>query len=161
MRPKLKIALSKSDKIIEIIGLMTLISLWLFVIFNYSKLPNTIPTHFVSSSQPDRYGGKINLLMLPIVPSVIFIGFSILNKFPHIFNYPTDISEENALKYYTLATRMIRVMKLIIVVIFGIIALRTIQLATGQIDKIGIWLLPLVLGLVFIPILYFLVRMSK
>jgi hypothetical protein len=48
-----------------------------------------------------------------------------------------------------------------IVVIFGIITFKTIQNANGQADGLGVWFLPLALGLVFIPLAYFIVKSFK
>jgi hypothetical protein len=56
---------------------------------------------------------------------------------------------------------MIRYLKLIIVVIFGLIEFKTIQNANGQADGLGIWFLPMTLGLIFIPLIYFVVKLFK
>jgi hypothetical protein len=100
-------------------------------------------------------------LTLPLVATVLFIGLTILNKFPHIFNYPTEITEDNALRQYTNATRLIRYLKVIIVVIFGLIAFETIRHANGQTEGLGIWFLPMTMGLIFIPLIYFLIKSTK
>jgi len=86
---------------------------------------------------------------------------TVLNKFPHVFNYPTEVTSENALKQYTNATRMIRYLKAIIVFIFGLIDYKTIQHALGQTVGLGIWFLPLTLGLIFIPLGYFVYKSMK
>jgi hypothetical protein len=53
---------------------------------------------------------------------------------------------------------MIRYLKLIIVVIFGLIAFKTIQNGNEEAKGIGIWFLPLTLGLIFIPMIYFVIK---
>ena len=78
------------------------------------------------------------------------------NKYPHVFNYQSEITDENALHQYTNATRLIRFLKLTIVIIFGLIVFRTIQNVSGNADGLGTWFLPLTLGMIFIPIIYFL-----
>jgi hypothetical protein len=86
---------------------------------------------------------------------------TILNKFPHIFNYPTNITQDNALRQYSNATRLLRYLKLIIVFIFGLIVFKVIQNANGEADGLGVWFLPLVLGLTFIPLTYFGIKSFK
>jgi len=98
---------------------------------------------------------------LPLIATVLFVGLTFLNKFPHIFNYPTNITPHNALRQYTNATRMIRYLKLVIVVIFGLIAFKTIQNGNGEANGLGIWVLPLTLGLIFIPLIYFVIKSFK
>ena len=157
-RPKLKLELTTFDKTLEILGWTSILAIWVLTITNYTNLPNTIPIHYNGAGQADGFGGKATILTLPIIATVLFIGLTILNKFPHIFNYPTNITQENALRQYTNATRLIRYLKLIIVVIFGLIAFKTIQNASGEADGLGIWFLPLTLGLIFIPLTYFVVK---
>jgi len=158
-RPKIKLELTTADKTFEIIGWLLVISVWGLTITNYANLPETIPTHYNGAGQADRFGGKATILTLPLIATVLFVGLTILNKFPHIFNYPTNITQDNALRQY--ATRMIRYLKLIIVVIFGLIEFKTIQIANGQADGLGIWFLPMTLGLIFIPLIYFVVKLFK
>jgi len=86
---------------------------------------------------------------------------TILNKYPHVFNYQSEITDENALHQYTNATRLIRFLKLTIVIIFGLIVFRTIQNVSGNADGLGTWFLPLTLGMIFIPIIYFLISANK
>ena len=158
-RPKIKLELTTADKTFEIIGWLLVISVWGLTITNYANLPETILTHYNGAGQADRFGGKATILTLPLIATVLFVGLTILNKFPHIFNYPTNITQDNALRQY--ATRMIRYLKLIIVVIFGLIEFKTIQIANGQADGLGIWFLPMTLGLIFIPLIYFVVKLFK
>jgi uncharacterized membrane protein len=160
-RPKIKLELTTADKTFEIIGWLLVISVWGLTITNYANLPETIPTHYNGAGQADEFGGKATILTLPLIATVLFVGLTILNKFPHIFNYPTNITQDNALRQYTNATRMIRYLKLIIVVIFGLIEFKTIQNANGQADGLGIWFLPMTLGLIFIPLIYFVVKLFK
>ncbi len=160
-RPKLKIKLTTADKILELAGWLSIVAVWILTSTHYNNLPDTIPTHYNALGQADGIGGKATILILPIIATILFIGMTILIKFPHVFNYPTNISYENALKQYTNATRMIRYLKLILVVIFGLIVFKTIQNVNGQADGLGLWFFPLTLGLIFIPLAYFIVQSFK
>ena len=160
-RPKINMELTKADKILEIIGLILLIAVWCITIIYYTKLPEVIPIHFNGKGEADGFGGKINILILPIIATILFIGLTKLNKYPHIFNYPTKITQENALEQYTKATRMIRILKLVIVVIFGLIAFQKIRFANDQTAGLGKWFLPMTIGLIFIPLFYFVITSFK
>ena len=157
-RPRIRIELTVTDKAVEIIGWFALLAIWVLVISNYSNLPDTIPTHYNSVGNADGFGNKTNILILPLIASILFVGITIINKFPYIFNYPTQITEENALRQYTNATRMLRFMKLILVILSGLFTFKTIQGANGQSFGHGIWFLPLTLGLIFIPLTYFITK---
>jgi len=160
-RPKLKLELTLVDKSFEIVGWILIFAVWGLTITNYTSLPDTIPIHFNGSGQADGFGGKMNIFTLPLIASILFFGLTILNKFPHIFNYPSIITADNALSQYTNATRLIRYLKLIVVVIFGLITYMTIQNANEHTDGLGVWFLPLTLGLIFIPLTYFVIKSIK
>jgi len=157
-RPKIKIELTATDKAVERTGWLMLLAVWVLTITSYSNLPETIPTHFNGEGKADGFGSRINILALPLVATILFVGMTIVNKFPYIFNYPTKITEENAFRQYSHATRMIRYLKLILVVFFGLIAFKTIESAQGQSFAPGAWPLQLTMGLIFIPLTYFLIK---
>lgn len=160
-RPKLKLELTKIDKAVEIMGWLLICADWTLVINTYKSLPNIIPTHYNGAGLADGFGDKSMIFTLPLVATVLFVGLTILNRFPHIFNYPTDITANNALRQYTNATRLIRYLKVIFVVIFGLISYQTIKHEDGQTGGLGVWFLPLTLGLIFIPITYFIIKLSQ
>lgn len=160
-RPKIKLALNGTDKMIEFLACASLLAFWVFTIASYSDLPDTIPVHYDGAGEADGFGGKGNILALPIIATILFTGLTFLNKFPHIFNYPASITADNALRQYTLATRMIRYLKFIIIVIFGLIAWQTIRNASGETTGLGVWFLPTALGLIIIPITYFMAKALK
>jgi hypothetical protein len=62
------------------------------------------------------------------------------------------------LNQYTNATKLVRYLKFSIVVIFGLIVLQTIRKVNGEADGLGEWFLSLTLGLIFIPMGYFIFK---
>lgn len=156
-RPRLKIEMTTTDKIVEIIGWFALLTIWVLTITSYSELPDTIPTHYNAAGEMDGFGRKVNILILPVIATVFFVGITILNKFPHIFNYPAKISQNNALAQYTNIKRMNRYLKLVFVLIFGFLAYNTINNTGGP----GPWFLPLSMGLILVLLIYFIVKSYK
>ena len=160
-RPKIKLQLNQTDKILEVLGWVSVVGIWALTLTNYSILPEIIPIHFNGAGKADGFGNKTHIFILPIISTLLFIGLTTLNKHPHMFNYPSQITKENAVHQYTNATRMMRVLKLVIVVLFGLIVFRKIQIVNGHADGLGTWFLPLTMGMIFIPILYFLIKSLK
>lgn len=157
-RPKIKLIPTTADKLVDLLGWIILLALWGWTITHYSSLPGTIPTHFNAAGEADGFGSKVSIIALPVIASVLFIGLTLLNRYPHSFNYPTAITQDNALRQYTLATRMLRYLKLVLLLVFGGIEFMTIQNATGKAAGLGVWFLPLTLVLVFLPLIYFVVK---
>ncbi len=158
-RPKLELEHTVTDKAFEWVGWLTLMLMWLMAFVQYTKLPDTIPIHYDAKGLADGFGENSGILTLPFIATCLFAGLTYLNKFPHIFNYTTTITAENASDQYHASTRTLRYLKLIIVVVFGFIEFKTIQVATGQAEGLGKWFLPLILLLMSLPTVYFISRM--
>lgn len=159
--PKIKLELSIIDKILEIAGWSALLTLWFIILINYSDLPDKIPSHYNAYGEVDGYGSKFLLIILTLISTILYISLTYLNRFPHIFNFPVKITQENAVNQYIIATRLIRYIKFIIVLIFGSIVFITIFNYKNSNIGIGIWFLPIILILVFLPLIYFIRKSIK
>ena len=153
VRPTIKLVLTPADKTFEIIGWLLMVAFWVLIVSSYSSLPETIPIHYNGAGKANGFGGKAFILLVPIVATLLFIGLTVLNKFPHVFNYPVVITQDNAADQYSNATRLVRYFKIIVVCILGLLSFKTVQYAMGAKDFIGIWFLPLSMGLMFIPLI--------
>ncbi len=161
LNPKIKLPLTSLDKALETIGIALTLTLWGLSIFSFIQLPTIIPIHFNAVGEVDDYGSKITLIVLPILGTLLYIALSFLNKRPHIFNYLVTITEENAVKQYTYATSTIRFLKISIVLIFNIAILSTYLTSVGFIKGLGLWFIPFIFGLTFIPIAYYIYKSFK
>ena len=160
-KPKIMLQLSPIDKIIEIFGWISVIGIWCFTWIHFYELPKIIPIHYNALGSIDKLGDKTNIFALPVISTLLFVGLTILNKFPQVFNYHCEITKENALYQYMNATRMLRVLKLVIVLIFGAIVILTIESVNGNIKGLGTLFMPLSIVLVSTPIIYFLMNAYK
>jgi uncharacterized membrane protein len=156
-QPRLKPALTTGDRTIEAAAILMLLAMWGIVLFSFSKLPDVVPTHFDATGKPDAFGDKTSLLLLPVLSTILFAGMTIINNYPHIFNYPVKITPENALRQYTIATRLVRTLKGVIMILFFIILYFTIRTALQESGGLGFWFLPLFLIMVYVPVLYYFV----
>lgn len=151
-RPVIRLSFSTQDCLLEISGCLLLILQWLVVLYYYSGLPEQIPTHFNIQGQPDDTGHKNMLFFLPAISLVLYTGMTILNRYPHIFNYPGKITPQNAERQYLIATRLIRYLKFIVVLTFFAITLSIILTAKNISTGLGVWFLPVFLMLIYIPL---------
>lgn len=148
-RPKINIPLTTSDLALEGITILALGLLFGLPFFSYAGLPDEIPIHFNFKGQPDGYGSKGFLWLLPILGAAMSIGFTILSKIPHSYNYPVEITERNALPLYTGASRMMRTMKALIIGLFAYITFSTIQVAKGTEVGLSTYVLIFFFGALF------------
>ena len=160
-RPKIKIEPEPIDKIIEWLGVLGLLLLIGLPLYYFDQLPETIPRHFGADGKPDAFSGKEIIWTLPVIGFAMYAGLFWLNRYPHIFNYPQKVSQQNARRLYTVGKRMIRTLNTLITGLFAYITYSTIQVALGNQSGLGSWFLPVFLILTLGTTAYFLFRLMK
>jgi uncharacterized membrane protein len=161
MRPRIKVVPTSLDKMLDTASAVLLIAMWVFTIYSFIEMPETIPTHYNLKGEVDDYGSKMTILILPFITSILFVALTWLNKYPHIFNYPTEITEVNAERQYTMATRMLRFMKLALVMIFSEIVVSTYLITQGVVKGTGIWIIPVELLIIAVPMIVVFIQAGK
>lgn len=155
-RPRIKVPFETVDVIIEFISITLLILMWVYCIVNYMELPDTIATHFNRAGEPDDFGSKQTVWIIPIIATVMYIGLFMLNKYPHMHNYMVNITEENALKNYKFSTRIVRVVNFLCVMLMTYITYMIVESAFGKQFNLGTWFVPVVIGVsIILPIIIF------
>ena len=160
-RPRIPINLTTTDYLFEIIGLIGIICLIVLPIYFFNDLPSQIPKHFNALGQVDSYGNRGIIWLLPAIGLFLYVGMTILNKFPFAFNYPTKVTNENAERLYTLGTRTVRLLKIIVVLSFFFLNFKTIQIALNKSTEIGKFYLPIFLAVLTILIGTMIYKMTK
>lgn len=160
-RPVIKIKLSRTDIITDRLSLIFIVMTWVFTFIQYPSLPKIIPVHFDLKGNINYYGNKGTIFILPIIITIVVTGLSFLNKYPHVFNYPYKITPENALASYIKATRLLRILKLIISVFTLAIIFEMIRSAKTGHSTFQWWLIPLFMCSMIIPVIISLYDLSK
>ena len=141
-RPKINQPLSQPEKLLQILSLTAVAGMVVLTVIAWIRLPQSIPSHFGAGGTPDAYGGKGSLLLLPIFSVVMYIALTALERFPWIYNYPGDVTEENAPRYYRYGRLMIECLKLITILIFLYLQWQTYRVGEGASGGLGVWFLP-------------------
>ncbi len=156
-KPKINPPLQTIDIIIEGLAAICIIYLITQLIMEYPGLNQKVPTHFGANGMPDAWGNKSSLLVLPIVAMVLYAGLTVLNRFPHLFNYPLTITEQNAEKQYQYAKTMISALKFTTIGLFLYIQLQTINVAKEVQSGLGSFFLIVLIAGSFLPIIVYFV----
>ncbi|MCB0705389.1 MAG: DUF1648 domain-containing protein [Saprospiraceae bacterium] len=160
-RPGIKIQPEPIDRIIEVIGLIGLILLIGIPLLFFSEIPDTIPRHFGVDGTPDRFANKSQIWVLPIIGLVLYVGLLWTSKYPHLFNFPQKITEQNANKQYKQAVRGMRLIKVVLVWVLAYITYSTIQTAQGNQNGLGNYLIPVLIITVVGMLGYSLLQSTK
>lgn len=160
-QPKIPLPHDPWDK--YLIGITIFFGLFLvgYPILNYGELPPEIPVHFRADGNPDRYGSKVEIWIIPIIGISLTVLLRGLATIPHTFNYAVKITPENAVQQYQIATRLMKVLAAVIMVGLSYIVYAIIHSAKEQYLGLSSWFLPVFLGAIFLPIGYFLSQSYK
>ena len=126
----MKIRMRPFDIVLNILCLILLIGIVIYLIARWSSIPDQIPGHFNLSGEVTRWDSRETLIVLPIVAWVIFIGFSILEQFPQVWNTGVRITQENMHRVYSILKSLLSTIKLLVVATFVSITIFQ-SLATG------------------------------
>ncbi len=160
-RPVLKVPYETIDLILDVLCITLLVIMWGYVITTYGELPDEIPTHFNGKGEVDGHGKKTFIWSLPAISTFTFLLMFVLNKFPHLHNYMTNITEDNALKNYKLSTRFVRFINAVVLLIFAYITYTVSRTHVDGVDPLGVWFVPITLLVVFIPIIIYFIEFRK
>lgn len=97
--------LSGRGRILCLLNILMIILMFAAGLYFYWILPQEVPTHFDISGNPDAYGNKLELLLLPfafsLVPLVVLLfvrfRFTLINRFPYLINLPAFMMRVNQL----------------------------------------------------------------
>jgi len=144
------------DLALELFAFAILTISWATTLHHYPRLPRSIPRHFNVSGEPDVWGNKSNAFLLPIVSLALYAALTVLNRFPHRFNYPWPITESNARSQYALARQLLTAIKVAAGTIFAYSNWAQIETALGTRPGLGAWFLPTAVSVtLLIIVIYF------
>lgn len=127
-RPRIKIKKEIVDYVVEIISIASVILSFWITVFYWNKFPNNIVILInQSDGQVESFWSKWIVFIIPIISALTYIGISFFCKYPHIFNYPVELTEKNATKLYTIGIRTISFMKMTLCLLFLYISYAQVQ----------------------------------
>ncbi|KGR85000.1 DUF1648 domain-containing protein [Lysinibacillus odysseyi] len=160
-RPKVHIEKTTLTKFADILGNAGILVMILLVALNWGSLPDTVPTHFNGAGDADGWGSKFTLLILPVIAIFLHILLGVVERKPHLHNYPVRLTEENAPLFYAESVKIINLTKNIIALMFAYITYHIIRGALNGSDQLNIIGLAIFIILLFLVIIVGMVRMSK
>ncbi len=153
----IRIERTLADNVLDGASLGALLLSWTLVLNAWSELPPTVPTHFGFGGEPDAWGSKGLLFLLPSIGIATFVLLLAILRIPHSYNYPWPITEVNAEVQYRRARRLIQWTNCLIQWFFSAIVYETIQIALGTPSSALTVLTPLFLIAIFSLIIGYLI----
>lgn len=160
-RPILKLPKTKHEKIWDFIGGGLFVLSILYIIVMWGQLPEKIPGHFNGAGEVNRWGSKIEILILPFIGIFLWILLGLLEKAPHMHNYPARLNESNVEAFYLNSRKVLNETKNLCLILFAAISFQMVRIALREAESIGWWFLPIVLIGTAIPIIKGIVATKK
>ena len=133
-----------------------LVYCWLNLILSWNGIPESIPGHYNAAGVADRWGSRMELWILPAVTTVFYIGISIVERFPGIWNTGVEVTEENRERVYGVLLFMITAMKLLLCADFTVMSGYQIRQ-----ENLPVWFLPVFLVLTFAVVVGPIIRLNQ
>ena len=152
----MKIKNSIFDIILNIACIILLLGVVIYLLIRWSSIPDQVPGHFNVSGDVTRWDSKGTLIIMPVIAGVLYIGITILERFPQVWNTGVRITQENMFRVYRILKSMISIVKLLIITIFV-----SITIITSLAISLPSWLMPVFISLIFGTIVFNIVRLVK
>lgn len=160
-KPRIRPEITWTDRLLDGLVVALLIGLWAYALGAFRHLPPSIAVHFDAMGRPDGYGRKISILFMPALATLMATGMFVINRYPHIFNYPVKITPQNAMYQYALATRLMRWINLFSTLLLGMVTYMMIASAGGHFSKVWVVLIIVFSALMIIPFVVYLMLASR
>jgi len=122
-QPEISLELETTDRFLDIVLFLLLAVIAVVTIIGFALLPVEIPVKYDGNHNVISYGSKLVLLINPIMALVLGFALRWLRNYPHIFNYPYKITEQNIVAQYRLAQRLIMEINIVETMIFAYLAI--------------------------------------
>lgn len=159
-QPRIKLERTGIDTLFDALAIAGWMSGLCVVLASWPDLPERLPMHFDLAGDPNRWGPRGELFVLPTIGLVLLVGMNILSRVPHVYNYLVVITEENAPRQYRLAVRLIQSLNILLQSLFAVIAWIVIRASQG-LSHPGVWLVPALVAATFVLLIVYLVKASS
>jgi hypothetical protein len=86
---------------------------------------------------------------------------SVLQRMPHVYNYPVDLTAKEASRLYAIGVSLIIWMKLQAVALFALLSWRQIEAALNRTSAVDAWIVPVAITLNLATAVFHVMRMRK
>ena len=92
---------------------------------------------------------------------LLYLGLSLVERFPHTYNYPIVVTEQNAPRLYVFGRQVVLALKVIAIGSLTFVFHTSVQVARGEATGLSAWFLPASLGSLVAVLGVMMVRMLR
>lgn len=149
-RSFLRFPLSPRQLALEGVALFGLLFVGWTLYRYWPELPERVPQHFNLRGEPDAWGGRAVLLILPMMCTFLWLLLTLARWCPPwMINLPFTVTPANAETQCRYCFSLLIIIKVEILWLFALLTWLAVQVAIGARAGLGKVFLPLFLGILF------------
>jgi len=142
--------------IVTVLCILLLAGNIIYLLAVWGSLPEQIPGHYDFAGNVTRYDGKGTLLVLPVTNIFFFILFTVIERFPKIWNTGVRITEENRVRVYRIIKNMLVTTKFTVIAAFVFMSINQ-SLSRG----LSGWFMGVFFWFLLAPIIFFIIKLVR
>ena len=136
-RPRPTLPWGPQERALTSVGALASLVMLALPYLHWGALPAQVPVHFDATGTVDDTGPRFMVVVLAGMGCMIFGLLAWLSRHPHLFNYPREITSENAAQQYTLARRFVLTVGLELACVFLYLTWTTLRIAQQQTEGLS------------------------
>ena len=145
---------TKFGMAMQILSVLCLTGSTLLLVVRWNQIPAVIPGHYNFAGEADSMTGKGSLILMPVLNWLMYLGISILEHFPQVWNTGVKITAQNRERVYRILYHMIACLKLSVVLIFSFMTI-------WHENYMPSWFLAAAMLLTFGPLVFFMIQLWR
>lgn len=159
-KPKLDIEKLVVAKVFDVLVVALFAAALVYLILQWNQLPDQIPAHFGADGEVDRYGSRVELLLLPFIGVIMWAGMSLLEKYPHTYNY-LNLRPHNVEIQYRYGVLFMNIIKNLSTLLFVFLIWQTVDIGLSRIPSLNMPIFVTLLVLLFGSIGFYIYKVMK
>ena len=145
---------TKFGKTMQILSVLCLTASTLFLAAGWNQMPEKVPGHYNFAGEADSMTGKGALILIPVLNWLMYLGISVLEHYPQVWNTGIKVTAQNRERVYRILYHMIVSLKLSVVLIFSF-------MTVWHKNYMPSWFFTAAMLLTFGPMIFFLIQLWR
>ncbi len=143
--------MTPQDWLMEAISLAGLVAMFCFVIYNYPKLPVSIPEHFDLQGNPQTFSDRNQVWLLPGISIFLYAMLPSILKVKLARGSSRFFRRVRTQRQFNGRVRILRYQKMIMIWGLFYISASLVRYSLHRGNGLGVWFMPVFIGLMVIP----------
>ncbi|MFN7921198.1 MAG: DUF1648 domain-containing protein [Bryobacteraceae bacterium] len=136
-RPRVQVPFTTGRILLEALAAAAMIFIAVQLISAWPTLPDRVPTHFGLNGEPNQWSSRNGVLIVPIAALLLWVSMTALTFVPHIHNFPTAVTPENAPRLYAMSAGMLTLIKTEVLCMMAYALWSTVEVAMRRAQEMN------------------------